>query len=154
MDYYRSARRKIRTALTLSHGDLGIFIKAWFWLLVIDLLLRSLPFPRVQQFVASQIKVRGAIPSGQAWETIRRNQRLVILAARNHLYRMECLRQALTLKGMLGAQGIPTELRFGARKTEEGFLAHAWLEYERQSIELAQNGKERFEPLKTLEDRG
>jgi hypothetical protein len=152
MDYYRSASHKIRTALTLSSGDWGIFIKAWVWLLVVDLLLRSRPYPRVQQFVGNRYQVRQAIPSGQAWEIIRRHQRLVLLAARYHLTRMGCLRQALALKWMLGAQGIPTELRFGARKTEEQFLAHAWLEYEGRSIELT-NGSESFKPLKTLEQR-
>jgi hypothetical protein len=94
--------------------------------------------------------VRQAIPSGQAWEIIRRHQRFVLLAARYHLTRRGCLRQALALKWMLGAQGIPTELRFGARKTEEQFLAHAWLEYEGRSIELT-HGSESFKPLKTLE---
>jgi hypothetical protein len=121
--------------------------------LYIDLLLRSHPFPRVREFVANQPKVRQEPPPGQVWEIIRRNQRLIIFAARNHLYRMECLRQALTLKKLLGGQGIATELRFGVRKEAKQLLAHAWLEYEGQSIELSHNDNEHFEPLTNLKDR-
>jgi hypothetical protein len=147
MDYYRSASHKLHAALGLSLGDWGIFIKAWVRLLVIDLLLRSRPYPPVNKYVENQRKVRRVIPSGQAWKIIRRNQRLVILAARNHLYRMLCLRQALALKWILASQGIPTELRFGVQKTEEQFQAHAWLEYEGLSIELTE-GHENYKPLK------
>ena len=152
MDYYRSALHKIRTALGLSAGEWAIFIQAWAGLLLIDLCLRSRPFPRVQKWVDSRYKARPAIPSGQPWEIIRRHQRLVELAARYSLYRMECLRQALILQARLGAAGLRTEIRFGARKTGEQFLAHAWLEYEGQSIELS-NTYENYQPLKTLEER-
>jgi hypothetical protein len=153
MNYYRSARRKVRTALTLSRGDWSILIKAWVWLLLIDLYLRSRPYPRVQQFVESRHRDGQATSSGQAWELIRRDQYFVLLAARNHLYQMGCLRQALTLKGLLGAHGITTQLRFGARKEADQLLAHAWLEFEDRSIEMAHNSKEHFEPLRTLEGR-
>jgi hypothetical protein len=150
MDYYKSLNHKIRAALTLSRGDLCILVAAWTWLLYIDLYLRLRPFPRVREFVERQPKSRRASPPGQAWEIIQRIQRLVIIAAHNHLYPMECLRQALTLKKMLGNRGIVTELRFGVQKTEEQFLAHAWLEYEGHSIELE---NERFTTLTNVKDR-
>ena len=153
MDYYRSLNHKIHTALTLSRGDWGILVKAWIWLWYIDLFLRSQPFPRVQQFVANQHKVQQEILPDKAWEIIQHNQRFVTLAARNHVYHMGCLRQALTLKTFLGEQGIGTRLRFGVRKETDQLLAHAWLEYEGQSIELSHDGKEHFQPLRTLEDR-
>ena len=149
MDYYRSALHKVRTALGLSAGDWNIFILAWAGLLVTDLLLRSRPFPRVQVWVDSKYKARPTIASEQAWEIIRRKQRLVQLAARYSLYRMECLRQALVLQALLGADGLRSELRFGARKTGEGLLAHAWLEYAGQSIEL-NHAREAYQPLRPL----
>jgi hypothetical protein len=151
MDYYRSLNHKIHTALTFSRGDWGILLKAWIWLLYIDLLLRTQPFPRVQQIVSHQHKVQGEMPPDRAWDIIRSNQRFVMLAARLHLYRMQCLRQALTLRALLGEHGIPTELRLGVRREAERFLAHAWLEYEGQSIELS-NGYEYFKPLISLEN--
>ena len=153
MNYYKLAKRKIHTALTLSRGDWSILVKAWVWLLEIDLLLRSRPFPSVRKFVETKHPLEQQPSSTRAWEIIRRDQHLVLLAARNHLYTMGCLRQALTLKGLLGAQGIPTELRFGARKEADQLLAHAWLDYDGQSIELAHNGKEAYKPLTTLSEK-
>jgi len=150
MDYYKSALHKIRTALALSPGDWAIFIQAWARLLAVDLLLRSRPFPRVQEWVSNRYNARQAKTSGETWEIIQRNQRLVLLAARYSLYRMECLRQALALQVLLGKKGIPTELRFGARKTADQFLAHAWLEYEGKSIELTHTS-EAFIPLRSRE---
>jgi hypothetical protein len=151
MDYYRSIRHKVQTALSLSPGEWAIFLRAWFWLLQIDLTLRSQPYQRVQNYVDKKLSPRRQVISNeQTWEIIRRNQQLVILAARYHLYPMTCLRQAMSLKALLGAQGIATELCFGVRKTEEQFLAHAWLEYERQTIELSNDtGYEKL--LKGLE---
>ena len=86
MDYYRSARRKIRSALALSRGDRSTLVKAWVRLLVIDLLLRSRPYPSVQKFVETNHPQKQQTSSARAWEIIRRDQYLVLLAARNHLY--------------------------------------------------------------------
>jgi Transglutaminase-like superfamily len=146
MDYYRSAIHKVKTALSLSRGDWAVFIHAWSQLLLVDLLLRSRPYKQALKYVDDQGKPQmHSISSAQAWEIIRRDQRLVILASRYHLYKMECLRQALTLKGLLGAQGLHTEICFGVKKTETEFLAHAWLEYEDQTIELSDgNGYEKL----------
>jgi len=58
---------------------------------------------------------------------------------------------ALTLKKLLGEEGIATELHFGVRKTGRVLLAHAWLEYEGQSVEIKNAG--RFEPLSPLENQ-
>jgi hypothetical protein len=135
----------------MSRIEWGVFLKAWFWLLYFDLSLRSRPYTRVQQLAEGGHPRRKAVPAGQAWEIIRRERRLVMRAARNHLYPMSCLRQALTLKRLLGAQGIATEVRFGVRKEADQFLAHAWLEFEGQSIELGHDGKEEFSPLASLE---
>ena len=149
MNYYRSVSRKVRTALSISPGDWGILFKSWVLLLWFDLLLKSLPFPRVLA-IASSHSVQE--PPDQAWAIIRRCQRMVQLTSRMHLYKMECLRQALALKKILGGRGIDTELRFGVRKTSEIFLAHAWLEYEGISIELS-NSRITFDQLSTLKER-
>lgn len=146
-------RNKFRIALTLSFSDWGILITAWFRLLYIDLLLRCLPYPRVQQFVNKQHQNKHVIATGQAWEIIRRYQRFVLLAARYHLYQMGCLRQALTMKMLLGKQGLITVLRLGVRKESNQILAHAWLDYEKQSIELAHDGKKNYEQLTSLAEK-
>jgi hypothetical protein len=150
MGSYRSLNHKIQTALTFSREDWGILLKAWGWLLYVDLLLRSRPFPRVQQVVSSRQESGRQIAQGQEWDIIHRHRRFVILAARHHLYWMGCLRQALALKALLGGQGISTELRFGVQKEAGKLLAHAWLEYRGQSVELT-NMDEAFTPLTAME---
>ncbi len=144
---------KIRAALTLSTGEWGIFIKAWFLLIYFDILLRNQSYRRIKKYLDDKAQGVSGANSGKAWEVIRRNQRCVILAARNHIYIMGCLRQALALKWLLGRQGVPTEVRFGVRKEADQLLAHAWLEYEGQSIEVLYQGKEHFEPLFASEGR-
>ncbi len=151
MGYYRSLSHKIQTALSFHLSDWSILLRAWVWLLRVDLLLRTRPFARVQVTMERWSKPRRALPPEQAWEQIRRYQRFVILAARLHLYPMRCLRQSLALQVMLGGQGIATTLRIGVRKEAEQFWAHAWLEYEGQSIELS-NSYETFKPLAPLEN--
>ena len=70
------------------------------------------------------------------------------MAARHHLYKMSCLRQALVLQRMLIKHGIVTELRFGVSKESADTLeAHAWLEYEGQAIGESQNWPARFTSL-------
>jgi hypothetical protein len=54
---------------------------------------------------------------------------------------------------MPAGQGIATQLRFGVRKQTPGrWLAHAWLEYDSESIELNHSVAGRFEPLMSLDD--
>ena len=152
MNYFRLLNRKIHTARSFQWGDWGILARAWLELLYVDILLRTQPFPRVRQAVMVHRNETRQIPSDQAWKIIRRYQRLVGVASHYHLYPMECLRQALTLQAMLAGQGIATLLRFGARKENGRLLAHAWLDYESESIELDHSVTERFEPLLGLDD--
>ena len=117
-------KHKLGAAQTLSLYEWAVLVQAWVVLLVLDLGLRLLPFPRVQKL---------AVPRRRAWDgavalEIRRLERLVDIAARNHLYPMTCLRQALSLQWLLGQRGIDTHLQIGVRKESGVLKAHAWLE--------------------------
>lgn len=58
---------------------------------------------------------------------------LMVNAAVRHAWRRStCLEKSLALWWLLKRQGIASELRIGARKTDGKFEAHAWVE--RQSI--------------------
>jgi hypothetical protein len=150
MNYFKSLIHKVQTARALSWSEWGILVKAWIWLLYMDLLLRNRSFPRVQQVVGNQQRPKRQVSAGQEWNAIYLYQRFTTLAARYHLYQMTCLRQALALQVLLGGQGISTKLRFGVRKESVKLLAHAWLEYEGQSIEVSGFGSEYFEQLASL----
>jgi hypothetical protein len=130
VSYWNVIRRKARTARQLSGPDWGIFFQAWFLLLAVDLGLRLLPFPWLQSFARRVRQHEVADEAG----TVQRVQRLVDIAARNHLYPMGCLRRSLVLQRLLGRRGIATELRIGVRKEEAELQAHAWLEYAGQPV--------------------
>jgi hypothetical protein len=49
--------------------------------------------------------------------------------ARNLLFRPNCLERSLALWWLLRGRSIVTEVRVGARKREQIFEAHAWVEY-------------------------
>jgi len=125
MSYLDVIRRKARVARQFSGPDWGTFFQAWVLLLAVDLGLRLLPFPWLQSFAR---RVRQRQVANEAG-TVQRMQRLVDIAARNHLYPMGCLRKSLVLQRLLGRRGIATELRIGVRKEGSELKAHAWLEY-------------------------
>lgn len=122
---------KLRAARTFSGSDWQILLQAWFLLFAVDLGLRWLPYPRLQEMAA---RGWGGEETGNAADVIRDLQRLVNVAAHNHLYEMSCLRRSLALQRLLGWRGIRTELRFGVHKEAGELRAHAWLEYDGQPI--------------------
>jgi hypothetical protein len=140
-------QRKLRKAAALSAADWLIFGEAWTKLLVVDLLLRTGPFPRLRQYVAGRLRQRAATNPISDRDIISRIRHLVSAAGNNHIYPMTCLRQALTLQEMLGRRGIQTELRIGVRKEAGALLAHAWLEYAGQPVDVGSQVNERFTPL-------
>lgn len=48
--------------------------------------------------------------------------------------RPTCLEESLALWYLLGEQGINPQLRIGVRKTDGKFEAHAWVEYQGQTL--------------------
>ena len=60
--------------------------------------------------------------------------RMVNSAARYGLIRPTCLEESLTLWYFLREQGISTKLRIGVRKAGGKFEAHAWVEYEGETL--------------------
>ncbi len=151
MNYYKSMLHKISNAFSLPWGDRYIFIEAWLKLLIIDLLLRTRPFPRLQQMIAGRFKARLTADPQKDLETIEHIQPLVAMAAHNHLYPMTCLRQALALQEMLNSRGICTQLRIGVLRETGNLLAHAWLEFQGQPVEDDLHENERFTPLIRLD---
>jgi hypothetical protein len=144
----KTIRRKLRAARTLSATERWTLCQAWALLLAVDVGLRTLPFPQVQRAIAGvQPSMSGE--SGQTQATIQRLQRLVSVAARNHLYPMTCLRRSLALQWLLRRRGIVTQLRLGVQKEERDLNAHAWLEYAGHPIAESPEALARFASLGT-----
>jgi transglutaminase superfamily protein len=129
----------------LRPPDLWAFARAWIVLLVADIGLRLLPYPKLDRLLAAQPRKRKAgdevIPR-LAWATA--------AAARHHLYEMRCLPRALCLRWLLGRYGIEADLRIGVARQDDGLDAHAWVECQGRPVGEDLGVAERFAPMELL----
>jgi len=72
--------------------------------------------------------------------------RMVQAASREGLCRANCLGQSLSLWWLLRRQGIPSELRIGVRKADDGVAAHAWVEFAGAVLNDAQDVHQHYAP--------
>lgn len=124
----RGRARKIGKLLRLGGGDRRLLVHAALWLLATDLGLRTLGFARTRRLLA--VGRTPCFPSDAppAWGEIDAVAWAVAAAAAHHLYPMRCLARSLVLERLLARRGVPSELRIGMQRDEEGFRAHAWIE--------------------------
>jgi hypothetical protein len=126
-------RNKIDAAMRLTREEWGLFLRAWWLLLLMDWELRRKPYLEV-------VKRKGWRAADRRQETgdwrgiIQPAVKMVGVAARNHVRPMTCLRQSLALQRLLWERGVDTELKFGVRKMEGELQAHAWLEWEGEPV--------------------
>ena len=122
-------------------ADLGAFTHAWILLLVADLGLRTLPFARLDRWLAPAVQgpADEAAVGRLVWATA--------AAARHHLYPMRCLPQALCLRRLLGRHGIAAELKIGVARQDGALAAHAWVEREGRPVGESPTVDERFATL-------
>jgi hypothetical protein len=62
---------------------------------------------------------------------------LAAIAGRRGPVQATCLRQALLVYGTLRRRGLRPELKFGVRREDDGIGAHAWVELEQRSLDVA-----------------
>jgi len=150
MDSFRSLTRKLRKARALSAQEWWIFFQAWVLLLAVDWGLRLLSVRRLQRVIVGGQHRPARDPAGSA-ATIEKVQKLVEIAARNHLYPMQCLRRSLVLQQLLARRGIVTDLRFGVQRDAGILHAHAWLEHAGQPIGEHGDAASQFVPLASVQ---
>jgi hypothetical protein len=122
-------------------ADLWAFTQAWVLLLVADAGTRTLPFARLDRWLAPAVKgpAEEAAVGRMVWATA--------AAARHHLYPMRCLPQALCLRRLLGRHGIAAELKIGVARQDGELAAHAWVEREGRPLGESPTVDERFATL-------
>ena len=112
----------------------GLFLRATAVLPVIFISLKMRGFGATQKFLLRSLPI---VPQTSQQDSIhvvddRKRAQLtsrMINAAVRHVWRAStCLEKSLALWWLLGRQGIPCEVRIGARKQGGKFEAHAWLE--------------------------
>ncbi len=98
------------------------------WVLVLSLLIKLLPLPRVLRLVAAK---RRAVVAERAIEAERVAQLLDLLLSLNlFVFTPTCWKRAPVLQRYLALGGIETRIVFGVRKTggRDLLAGHAWLE--------------------------
>jgi hypothetical protein len=78
---------------------------------------------------------------------VRSLMRIEGAAARHLFFRPNCLEQSLTLWWLLQRRRIAAELRFGARKQEGRFEAHAWVEVDGVRVSETEGAHIHFAPF-------
>lgn len=131
----------------------GIFLRAAILLPVIAVNLRLRGFRATQEsllrFLAHPRLVRqeDSTDSRLACERTRLTARMVNAAGRHAWPGSTCLEKSLALWWLLRRQGIQSELRIGARKSDGKFEAHAWVERDRIALNEPQEAHRHYAPF-------
>lgn len=126
----RVIRERLRRFKTLGRQEQWFFLCATALLPLLSASLRVAGLRRTQQALQKFLQTDAAINPQGADISFRvdATARMVGAAAHHGIGRPTCLEQSLTLWWLLRRQGIPAQLRIGARTTSERFEAHAWVE--------------------------
>ena len=110
----------LRKLARLSGGELLVLAKALVWISAIRLALWLVPF--------RYFKLTPWVAPGAARDTDRLTW--AVLAAAALVPKSTCLVRALAAQRLFARHGHASHLHIGvAQSVEEGFAAHAWLEY-------------------------
>ena len=129
---------RLRRFSSLDSEARGSFLRAALLLPMISVSLKFRGFRATQEsllrFLADPQQISQGISAGLLADAGRTQLTVrMVNAAVRHIWRSStCLEKSLALWWLLGRQGIASELRIGARKVQDKFEAHAWVE--RQGI--------------------
>src|SRR5439155_5755542 len=120
--------RRIKRYARLSSSERWLFVRAFIWLGVVDLGLRTMPLPRLVGLAGSgRSRAADAIRTSPP-PRIYGYARWLETASRYHIVNAHCLHRSLVLHHWLRGEGFPSELRIGVRKEGLELKAHAWVE--------------------------
>ena len=139
-------RRRLTRFLALDAPDRRIAVRAFLWILGIDLALRVLGFQRVARGVPSARQGRAPISASEVARA-RRYAHWLTVIGQNHFARARCLQRAIALQYWLRREGIPGELWIGVRKEGGALLGHAWVTLHGQVVTDAPEEIAQFSPL-------
>jgi len=124
--------QRFRRFRRLSGFERGIVLEAVIGLPIAWLAVRLLGFRICRaafEEPARAARNSKALEAGTL-DMARRIAHLEAVTATNLFFRTSCLEQSLVLCRMLRRRGMNAGLRIGARKEEDRFEAHAWVEME------------------------
>lgn len=120
---------KIRSFFGLQFNDQWLLIRAYFTLIIINILVTMIPFNKLSQLIAAQSK-EGQKSSNDTHMT-QRVVNAIEIACRYTPHKSTCLIKSLTGYYLLTKNKIPVEMCIGVKLGLPGQLdAHAWIVYQ------------------------
>lgn len=89
-----------------------------------------------------------SVDGGDPRQAAHRTAALLAAVARYVLPRPSCLHRSLVLNSVLSAQGIASEIRYGVRRSDGRFEAHAWVEHSGEPLTEPGDLHREYEPLR------
>ncbi len=140
--------RRLRRFLILHPQDQRLVLHAAALFILLGLGIKWVRFHRLLRLVARASRSDARRTNGARALTLQRGVWAIRAAARA-VPRARCLTQALVGRVLLGRQGLPVDLRIGVR-TDDGFEAHAWIEYDGVALNDSQHATRHFTPFPPL----
>ena len=148
---------KLRKFLQLNQSERWTLVMALALVPLMALILRMVGLRRCRRMLSFFIS-QDFLPKIEQSEKIifqaLRVNHLVGLAVRHGIYPANCLQRSLALWWLLHRQGIQSELRFGTRKAEGRFEAHAWVEVGGVVVNDSDDVRLRYSPFDRAIIRG
>lgn len=117
-------RNRARKLYRLNKTDRTQLIRAYVWLLIVDVLLRLVPLRRL---LKGNDDVTDAPVTSEMLERSRTPAYWVTVASHHHFVQAHCLHRSLATHYLLRRDGLPSRVRIGVRKEEGALKAHAWV---------------------------
>ena len=137
-----SAAERIGRLLRLTPPERRRLLRAWWYLLVVDVALRCLPVTRV-------LPRRPVVASRTPPLPVERMAWLLEVARGHSPVRSTCLKEALVFARMLRADGIEASVKIGVARHHEGLQAHAWVEH-RGAVVFGSTETDAYAPLEAV----
>lgn len=132
----------------LSAGERRIVVEACAALTASYIGLRMAGFQRWKTTVERLTPIEAGIArAATSVEFAPAIARMNAAAARHLFFRASCLEQSLALWCLLRRRNVPADLRIGARKQEQDFEAHAWIELDGVALNDPEDTHVHFSPF-------
>jgi hypothetical protein len=134
----------------LPAAERGILLQALVLLPLTAAALRTIGFRRWKLFLTkfTAQKNLNAPVTPESLQSARRYGRMVKSAADEGVVHGKCLEQSLVLWWLLLRKHILAELRIGARQSDKGFEAHAWVEVQGNIVNDSNDVLSDYAPFK------
>ena len=141
---------KWRRFRRLSVPERSALLQALVLLPLTAAALHTIGFRRWKSFLSIFASHKNPLArvTAESLQSARRTARMVAAPAKEGIVHGKCLEQSIVLWWLLLRKRMPAELRIGARQSEKGFEAHAWVEVEGNIVNDTENVLHDYVPFK------